>query len=94
MARPRLPLDEHAVLEAYAAGDSINAIALTLGVDRSRVTRVVDEAGVRRDDRGRHWAARRAIDEELLDRGEADPATRRRVVDARKHARYRQEASR
>jgi DNA-directed RNA polymerase specialized sigma subunit len=59
MARPRLPLDEQAVLQAYQEGDTLPTIAERLGVDRSRVTRVVDEAGVRRDDRGRHWAAKR-----------------------------------
>lgn len=58
--RPRLPLDTRAVVKAYIAGESLPKIAKRLGVDRSRVTRAVDEAGItRRDDRGAHWAAKR-----------------------------------
>lgn len=58
--RPRLPIDEAAVLAAYSRGDSVARIAGHLNVDRSRVRRVVEEAGVLRDDRGSHWAAKRA----------------------------------
>lgn len=59
MPRPRLPIDEQAVLTAYQSGDTIPTIARALGVDRSRVTRVIDEAGLRRNDRGAHWAKNR-----------------------------------
>lgn len=58
--RPRLPINATAVLASYAAGRSVAAIAKALGVDRSRVRRVVEDAGVLRDDRGAHWAGKRA----------------------------------
>lgn len=57
--RPRLPIDTHTVLTAYADGQSITQIANQLGVDRSRVRRVVHDHGVLRDDRGAHWATKR-----------------------------------
>ena len=58
--RPRLPLDETEVIRAYKAGESLPSIARRLGVDRSRITRAVEDAGIRRrDDRGSHWATKR-----------------------------------
>lgn len=90
MSRPRTAVDEEAVVAAYAAGQTIAAIAREHEVGRAVITRVLDEHEVpRRDDRGRHWAANRTTDLQLVAAGAADRATRRRVVDARKHARRR-----
>lgn len=59
--RPRLQLDEPAIVEAYVDGESVTGIARRLGVDRAPIRRVLDEADVpRRDDRGAHWAHKRA----------------------------------
>jgi hypothetical protein len=49
MARPRLAIDEDAVRQAYQGGISLAQLAADLEVDRSVVTRIVDEAGLRRD---------------------------------------------
>lgn len=58
--RPRLPIDRDQVLRLYAQpGQSVTSIARTLGVDRSRVRRVVAEAGVLRNDRGHPWTPRK-----------------------------------
>lgn len=52
MARPRLALDEHAVLQSYREGHSLARIASEHDVDRSVITRIVDEAALRHDSDG------------------------------------------
>lgn len=61
MARPRIQLDETAIAQAYTEGDTILGLALEHNVDRDVIRRILDEHDVpRREDRGRHWAAKRA----------------------------------
>lgn len=58
--RPRLPIDHARILALYQHGqESVTSIARLLGVDRSRVRRVVADAGLLRDDRGSHWSQKR-----------------------------------
>lgn len=56
VGRPRLPIDEEAITSAYAAGESLEGIARRLGIDRGRVTRTVEEAGLRPGSPGRNMA--------------------------------------
>jgi transposase-like protein len=64
MVRPRKPLNEQYVIRLYEAGHSLPKIAAELDVDRSRVTRVVKEAGIYQDQRGQHWLRKRQSREE------------------------------
>lgn len=60
MARPRIKLDESAIARAYAGGNTILGLASAHGVDRDVIRRILTEREVpRREDRGRHWAAKR-----------------------------------
>lgn len=61
MARPRSPIDEQYVIRQYEAGVQLPQIARELDVDRSRVTRVVKEAGIFHDQRGKHWLRKRQL---------------------------------
>jgi uncharacterized protein (DUF433 family) len=61
MARPRSPIDVAYVIRMYEAGHSLPEIAAELGVDRSQVTRVVKEAGIYTDQRGKHWEKKRRL---------------------------------
>lgn len=61
MARPRLVLPETDIAAAYTDGQTILALAQLHGVDRDVIRRILTEHDVpRREDRGRHWAAKRA----------------------------------
>lgn len=61
MARPRIRLDELAIAQAYTNGATILGLATQHGVDRDVIRRILDEHQIPRvENRGAHWAAKRA----------------------------------
>lgn len=62
MGRPRIKVDQLAVVIGYALGYSVTQLARDIGVDRSVIRRVLADEGVElRDDRGAHWAQKREV---------------------------------